>query len=640
MSASEHRLGRQAAQLAACSFDTRHATALKRSERAVRRVTDGPSPRGKTKDGPAPDAASAATAPGMGSGEDGSAALAAHGAVHGIAGAQAPRLCGEDVVSQCTHLSFECSPLTGRVHAYASYVTVTPPAPGAAPTSESVDRGEGADEGGWWQQAPWTEHTSYSPDELPLPPASACHTTLPASAIDPTTADASRDRPPAAADVARGAAIFLGLWRSLGAHHRRRLRGRRLEIGHVRQMLCDHGMPATADHEANSAGASIERLASDGDGVVDGNGRSVDGGRTSASGRGTIGGALTLSDDGGDAGRGAPHRHRDRRWGHGATADPSREIETPTRADRSPGPLPGHLPSRLPPSPSPQPSRRQEPPLSDLVSRRRQRPRFEVEEGAPAEIRWGFAHVHGRRSGATMPLAVSADGHTVLCLACYTPLHAQPTGFTLEPAAASPAVAAIGGAVASPSHPCSVGGALSEAACQGGPEAHPHNDTELFCGGACRARYVGRRCTDSLRRQVAALDGAVCAVCGLDASALCQVLSEASPGRSRAATLERLAPAIAAEPRLAARLLDAPHLEGHAWHADHKLAVRDGGGECTVHNMQVLCVACHLRKTNAERRARAASPHAPEGSPSGTPTRARTRSSHRKGAVQHAQGTP
>ena len=46
------------------------------------------------------------------------------------------------------------------------------------------------------------------------------------------------------------------------------------------------------------------------------------------------------------------------------------------------------------------------------------------------------------------------------------------------------------------------------------------------------------------------------------------------------------------------------HLSGHCWHADHVLAVADGGGECTVANMQVLCVACHLAKSGREGRQR------------------------------------
>jgi 5-methylcytosine-specific restriction endonuclease McrA len=37
--------------------------------------------------------------------------------------------------------------------------------------------------------------------------------------------------------------------------------------------------------------------------------------------------------------------------------------------------------------------------------------------------------------------------------------------------------------------------------------------------------------------------------------------------------------------------------EGHAWHADHKVAVRDGGGECNLDNLTTLCVICHNQVT-------------------------------------------
>ena len=47
------------------------------------------------------------------------------------------------------------------------------------------------------------------------------------------------------------------------------------------------------------------------------------------------------------------------------------------------------------------------------------------------------------------------------------------------------------------------------------------------------------------------------------------------------------------------------------------LAVRDGGGECTVDNMQVLCVACHHTKTQQERKRRSPSKsHSKSASPS------------------------
>ena len=67
--------------------------------------------------------------------------------------------------------------------------------------------------------------------------------------------------------------------------------------------------------------------------------------------------------------------------------------------------------------------------------------------------------------------------------------------------------------------------------------------------------------------------------------------------------------------RLAARLLERPELTGNLWHADHVLAVRDGGGECSVDNMQVLCVACHADKTQRERRERGSPRKSPKASP-------------------------
>ena len=211
-----------------------------------------------------------------------------------------------------------------------------------------------------------------------------------------------------------------------------------------------------------------------------------------------------------------------------------------------------------------------------------------------------------------MPLAVAADRASALCLTCYVPLRRAPTGFALSSSSAGD------------------GG-------DGGiPVARPVGDAELFCSGTCRATYVGRRNTAALRRQLASLDGAICAACGLDAAALSQALSEAPPGAPRAALLARLAPCIAAEAGLAARVLEAPHLAGNAWHADHRVAVADGGGECTVQNMQVLCVACHLAKTRreaADRRQRGAGMSTSPSPASSGPRRSRSRSPRAAKAV-------
>ena len=57
--------------------------------------------------------------------------------------------------------------------------------------------------------------------------------------------------------------------------------------------------------------------------------------------------------------------------------------------------------------------------------------------------------------------------------------------------------------------------------------------------------------------------------------------------------------------QLGRKLLAQP-TEGVCWHADHIVGVAQGGGECGVENMQVMCFACHQEKTAAEAGARAA----------------------------------
>lgn len=38
------------------------------------------------------------------------------------------------------------------------------------------------------------------------------------------------------------------------------------------------------------------------------------------------------------------------------------------------------------------------------------------------------------------------------------------------------------------------------------------------------------------------------------------------------------------------------------WQADHIVAVKDGGGECGLDNLQTLCTSCHQRKTTEMRK--------------------------------------
>jgi hypothetical protein len=41
------------------------------------------------------------------------------------------------------------------------------------------------------------------------------------------------------------------------------------------------------------------------------------------------------------------------------------------------------------------------------------------------------------------------------------------------------------------------------------------------------------------------------------------------------------------------------------WHADHKIPVWEGGGECGIENMRTLCVCCHAVVTASQAKERA-----------------------------------
>ncbi|CAE8602362.1 unnamed protein product [Polarella glacialis] len=128
------------------------------------------------------------------------------------------------------------------------------------------------------------------------------------------------------------------------------------------------------------------------------------------------------------------------------------------------------------------------------------------------------------------------------------------------------------------------------------------SEERLFCTGSCRARYFGKRNGGSLRRQLFELELGICQSCGLDCHKTWQalVLTAATPER-RAACLADLAPRLAADSGLVARIVEAPRLtEGMLWQADHVVPVWAGGGVCGLENLQTLCAACHRAKTKAE----------------------------------------
>ncbi|GJP76976.1 hypothetical protein CLOP_g7415 [Closterium sp. NIES-67] len=122
----------------------------------------------------------------------------------------------------------------------------------------------------------------------------------------------------------------------------------------------------------------------------------------------------------------------------------------------------------------------------------------------------------------------------------------------------------------------------------------------LFCSESCFSTYLSRTSLSFLRQELFSLERGVCVTCNLDCHTLVAAIRVLPPSDRRRVILH-WAPQFSKHPKLLQRLVDIP-AEGNAWHADHIVAVAEGGGECGVENLRTLCVACHQEHTNAQRR--------------------------------------
>ena len=84
----------------------------------------------------------------------------------------------------------------------------------------------------------------------------------------------------------------------------------------------------------------------------------------------------------------------------------------------------------------------------------------------------------------------------------------------------------------------------------------------------------------------------MCHGCGLDCRALCERLRESAPGAARAAVLQHLAPQIAALPRLAAPLLEAP--SKYKYGVKHVSGGYGIAGPCCASFYMYMCMHMHL----------------------------------------------
>jgi len=130
---------------------------------------------------------------------------------------------------------------------------------------------------------------------------------------------------------------------------------------------------------------------------------------------------------------------------------------------------------------------------------------------------------------------------------------------------------------------------------------------DLFCSETCLRAYDQGMSASALRRALYERERGVCVKCGLDCDALVRAVRVHRKRSKRVAEILRMAPAFGQRGSkvLLNRLAEKPS-GGRAWECDHKIAVYEGGGVCTVDNAQTLCVVCHAAKTKAQAKSRAA----------------------------------
>ena len=125
----------------------------------------------------------------------------------------------------------------------------------------------------------------------------------------------------------------------------------------------------------------------------------------------------------------------------------------------------------------------------------------------------------------------------------------------------------------------------------------------LVCGGPCLKAHRLARDPTAVRREVrkyhVRLSSTVfCQHCGVDVLILVAQLRGLESLEERRQLLLSRIPHLVSWPGKTDRACREPS-EGHIWEADHRLEVRDGGGEASsVDAFDPLCIGCHQRKTN------------------------------------------
>ncbi|XP_071788740.1 DNA annealing helicase and endonuclease ZRANB3-like [Asterias amurensis] len=126
-----------------------------------------------------------------------------------------------------------------------------------------------------------------------------------------------------------------------------------------------------------------------------------------------------------------------------------------------------------------------------------------------------------------------------------------------------------------------------------------------YCSERCKHEFNCRRSNSKyIRDQLLEAEHGVCQLCGVKAQELCNNIKDAAKSE-RKTLLEQSVMSKLSTSRLN-EIIRNPS-SGQFWHADHIVAVFEGGGLCSMDNFRTLCVVCHDKVTaeqNMRRRKR------------------------------------
>ncbi|XP_022088441.1 DNA annealing helicase and endonuclease ZRANB3-like isoform X2 [Acanthaster planci] len=138
--------------------------------------------------------------------------------------------------------------------------------------------------------------------------------------------------------------------------------------------------------------------------------------------------------------------------------------------------------------------------------------------------------------------------------------------------------------------------------------------TTAHQGAAWDMRYCSEKCKDEhslrwkntkyVRQQLLEAEHGICQICGLEAQQLCNIIKDAAKGERK--ELLQGSPLSKLSKQRLNDIIRNPS-SGQFWHADHIVAVHQGGGLCSLDNYRTLCVLCHdevTAKQNTKRRNR------------------------------------